>query len=329
MHTEEREALAQRARAVYEEEEERQRQARQAAQAAEEAERRQAERQAQERFGQALTVLEERLGLPAELCAWMHRHPGQPGGLCLQLYPPEPFGCAHCTWTLHPAAAAGDLAAQNWYVSCACERVPFSCNRAGWIEPERLRDLLLFRLEVSRRMHARWQELETEDQAARAELAERQAEVLARVCPWPKETPLTLYRVHYVRGAVLTEGGDCCWLTETGWSRSDQPDAEGYLRLEPTAGCPERRLLKLDPQLHRPMFEKLVLSSREQLPLELTETQEEQISGFQWQHYGDRDLLVRDPAGSVLSFFQVPLPWVRALLTQSEIGSENHHGPQS
>jgi hypothetical protein len=314
---EELEALAQRASEVYEAEE-RHARARQAAQAAEEeAERREWERQAQERFEQARRLLQERFGLPSALCAWIEFNPRDPVRLQLRL--PEPFGCAHCSVELHPR---GDhLAAQDWYVSCACERVTASvCNRARWIESERLRDLLLYQLEASRRMHTWWQEMETEEAAASAELRRRQEELEASACPRSRET-ITLYQVHYLRGAVM-EAGEVHWLEETGWSRSDQPDAEGYLTLEPTADCAERRILKLDPELHRPVFQKRVfsLTAPNDLPWELTAWQEEQISGFRWQQAHGRSWLVRDPAGSISISFRVPLPWVLSIPSNPSSG---------
>ncbi|MBX5451111.1 MAG: hypothetical protein IRZ24_13665 [Thermogemmatispora sp.] len=301
---EELEALAQRASEVYEAEQ-RSFRARQAAQAAEEeAERRQAERQAQERFEQALTLL-ECSGLPSVTRPWMRRLPTYPDSLTIQLRLPEPFGCSQCDWKI-------TLRDEGWYGIAGCERINAAAARSGWLPPESFVRWLLFGLEASRREHVRWQALKAEDEVARAELAERQAEVLARACPWPKEATVTLYQVHYVRGMVATEEGELRWLEETGWSRSDQPDAEGYLTLEPTADGAERRILKLDPELHRPVFQKRVfsLTTPNDLPWELTAWQEEQISGFRWQQAHGRSWLVRDPAGSISISFRVPLPWV-------------------
>ncbi len=310
---EEQEALAQRARAVFEEEEERLSRARQAKRAAE----KEAYRQAQWRFEQALLLLQERGGLPPEICSYISFDPQAPERLKLTL--PEPFGCAHCSWTLHPRD--DDLAAQQWYVSCSCKRMPANvvCNRAAWIGLESLGDLLLYQLEFSRRIHHEWQQKETEEAAARAELQRRQAEVVARACPWPPGTTVTVYQVHYVRGMARDEEGKLHWKEESGWSSLPKADAEGYLTLEPSMYHPERKLLKLDPELHRPVFQKHVFLLNE-LPLELTCWREEQISGFRQKESQGRTWLIRDPDGSVCFSFRVPLPWVKALA---------HHPPQN
>nr|BBH95164.1 hypothetical protein KTA_33630 [Thermogemmatispora argillosa] len=306
--------LAERARAVYEEETERQRRARQAARAAEEAERHQAEQQAQKRCEQLLGLLHERYGLPEALCAWMRRKPGS--FLCLQVQIPEPFGCADCDWELSPSQER-----EAWYVQARCKRLGLDIT--GRLQPESLSRWLLFRLEASRRMHERWQELVAEEQAARAELAQREAELEARACAWPEGQTLTLYQVHYVRGVAATEDGEH-WLEASGWCRADQPDADGYLRLEPTADGPER-LLKLDPNLHRPLFERHEFTSPAELPWELTELCQEQIRGFRWQQAHGRSWLVRDPAESVSFSFRVPLPWVRELLAPCSQDRHDEH----
>jgi hypothetical protein len=152
-------------------------------------------------------------------------------------------------------------------------------------------------------------------QAVRAarEAERRQGELEASAWPGSRETTITLYQVRYVRGVVVEEG-ELHWSEETGWSRTDHPDAEGYLTLEPTTEDAERRLLKLDPALHRPVLEKRVFSLTT-LPWELTAWQEEQIRGFRRQQAHGRSWLVRDPEGSVPFSFRAPLPWVRALLT--------------
>lgn len=147
---------------------------------------------------------------------------------------------------------------------------------------------------------------------------------------WPDGVRVAIYRLTYNIGVNREEDGDPVVEQESGWTSTDQLDAQGYIRLEPAASSwreAEPREIKLSYAIHMPVWERKSVSSVEELPRELRRGITISFPGVVERR--DRDLdakprltTIKDEAydcdESPFSehIAEVPLPWVQALVDQ-------------
>lgn len=98
-------------------------------------------------------------------------------------------------------------------------------------------------------------------------IAQRIAEEQAKLWQWKPGATITLYTVKYCTGTRYVEDEGSEFDYATGWTLTDELDANGYLKLI----MPKERYLRLDPHTHMPIWERHTFSSFDELPRDLRE----------------------------------------------------------
>jgi hypothetical protein len=170
-----------------------------------------------------------------------------------------------------------------------------------------------------------------EDAYWSAQIAARRRDIEAGMWRWPEGVQVTLYRLTYTSGKAYGDEGEPVVQQEQGWCASDHLDEAGYIRLEPVrtysrSYSTKPREIKLDPGVHAPLWERIVVGSVEELPGELrTEVLVSLPDVVSCCNY-DLDGVYRlrkveelgrdeDPYSEHVGY--VPLPWIRAFVEQA------------
>ncbi|MBX5452116.1 MULTISPECIES: hypothetical protein [Thermogemmatispora] len=109
-----------------------------------------------------------------------------------------------------------------------------------------------------------------QDRLCRQLLAQRLRSARRQRWLWPARISITFYQVSYVSGR--DEGG--LPVRQEAWCQVDRLDEAGYLIVWPASSWQAPRAIKLDPQVHLPIWERFTCSSQEELPLDLLEEEE-------------------------------------------------------
>lgn len=160
-----------------------------------------------------------------------------------------------------------------------------------------LRMRLLLAIAAEREARAALLQRETEREAA------RQA-ALTALWRWPEGREVVLYHWRWCIG----EGHLDEYEYDEGWGTQDHLDAEGYVRLA-RYGSPEGRIIKLHMQWHKPIIERLVFGSTDQLPLALYECVYTRASN-------DVNEADSDDDDDVINVGTQPVAWLRALVDE-------------
>lgn len=128
---------------------------------------------------------------------------------------------------------------------------------------------------------------------------------------WPEGLTLIYYRLHWATGE---RGGEGYADYDSGFSLSDALDADGCITVYNYAGA---RRLKLNMQVHKPVWEIKTAARSAELPSDLVETASVVIVGIKerWSSDQRRNVWVRDAdASSALLIGEQPVEAVRQAL---------------
>lgn len=157
------------------------------------------------------------------------------------------------------------------------------------------------------------------DQEIRAELATMVASAPPR-WTWKAGATLTLYVMTWVCGAAITDEGDPTFDYDEAYTATDALDAGGYITVRTRYN--EAREIKLDPRIHKPIWERITAQSVADLPSELTVMQKVHLKGVyaEYDYSSDTAAVLRygyaeDAESFVLADVALlPVAWVRDLV---------------
>jgi len=110
----------------------------------------------------------------------------------------------------------------------------------------------------------------------RTEIAKLKQQALEHLWHWPEGVEILLYRITYVTAVVSEDSDDLHVETESGWTSTDHLDQDGYIRMEAARNhswgmVAFAREVKLDREIHRPIWERYRIGSVQKLPQTLRE----------------------------------------------------------
>lgn len=145
-------------------------------------------------------------------------------------------------------------------------------------------------------------------------IAQRTAEEQAKLWQWKPGATITLYTVRYCTGTRYVEEEGSEFDYATGWTLTDELDANGYLKLI----MPKERYLRLDPHTHMPIWERHTFSTFDELPRDLRERSGFVIEGITKRNFSDgkwRWVYDRSESwGCTAAPDGLPVEWVRFLV---------------
>jgi hypothetical protein len=254
-------------------------------------------------------------------------------------------------WTLGPTLSA------NGYVIGPEWLKPTNTIQT---EPDTLRDTLLANLGIVRQMRADYDAEQTRQAEAKAiqdaeraatvqrqaqEQKERQAQIAAQMeiwnaeqarlqavvdqarekaiaaaWRWPEGVRVTIFRATWCDGIGYDEGQPYT-STEAGWTLTDRLADDGYLHLQ-KARYERERHVRLDMQVHKPVWEAITINDMDSLPDALSEQMGMRIQGVCWGERSDHPNhsyhrgWVENPEESFSSPLDLsqPVEWVRRLV---------------
>lgn len=186
---------------------------------------------------------------------------------------------------------------------------------------------LLELLGAVRRRHAEERRTEAERQAESTRLASVVASLeqaaASGLWVWPVGATITYHRLTYCIGGHVDDDGTTGATFADGYTATDRLDADGYITLEAWRECSWRwtsrpaRRLRLIPEAHKPVFERLVARSIDDLPAALRESVTVEIRDIAREGVGedaedsDGIYVARPGYRWQRTVGEQPLPWLR------------------
>ena len=144
---------------------------------------------------------------------------------------------------------------------------------------------------------------------------------------WPEGVEIPIYHITYTTAYSEDEG----LCTESGWTSTDHLGSDGYIRIEaaktsPWSNADEAREIKLEPEIHRPIWERRFVGSVKALPSALREETSVSIPYVVCFQDPMLDAVSRlrkverydyDESAYTESVGYVPLGWVKALVEEA------------
>ncbi len=189
---------------------------------------------------------------------------------------------AAVTWHISQDLSRYSSSAFHWHISATRDENGYNyceSNLTHDADPQMLQTILLLHFR-QRREKLRHEKLEAaqraEQQKWRTEIAKLKQQALEHLWHWPEGVEILLYRITYVTAVVSEDSDDLHVETESGWTSTDHLDQDGYIRMEAARNhswgmVAFAREVKLDREIHRPIWERYRIGSVQKLPQTLRE----------------------------------------------------------